>query len=85
MVRSKEAGRDDFGSRGAYRPKHAKPRRHQPRASYPGNQASDLAEGEGSTGLLGAPVRRNDAYGQASIGQVRRDQAAATERDHSVG
>lgn len=84
MVRSKEAGRDDFGSRGAYRPKHAKPRRHLSRASYPGNQASDLAEGAEPTGPLGAPVGRYDAYGQASIGQVRHDQAAAMERDHSV-
>lgn len=84
VVRSKEAGRD-VGSRGAYRPRHAKPRRHQAPVGYPGDQVSGLAEGEEPTGHLEAPGRRNDAYGQGSIGQVRRDQAASVGRDRSVG
>jgi hypothetical protein len=84
VVRSKEAHRDELGFWGAYRPRHAKPRRHQARAGYPGDQASALVEGE-PTGQLDAPGRGNDAHGPASISQVLRDQAASFVRDHTIG
>lgn len=84
VLRSKEAGRDELGARPAYRPRHAKPRRHQPPGDYPGNQASVLGHGPGPAGQTESPGRGNEAFDPAPISQLR-DQAATIARDHSLG
>jgi hypothetical protein len=83
VARSKEAGRDDFGSRSAYRPRHAKRKGHHPRTPYPVDHMPALAAGQGSAGQFEPPGPGADASAPASLGQTVRDRAGPFARDRS--
>jgi hypothetical protein len=81
VARSREAGRDDFGPRPAYRPRHAKRKGHRPRTPYPVDHLPALAAGPGPAGQFEAPGAGSDAT--APIRQVVRERAVSFARDRS--
>jgi hypothetical protein len=83
VARNREAGRNDFGSRSAYRPRHAKRKGHNPRTPYPVDHLPSLAAGQGPAAQFEASGAGTDP--PASIGQVIGERAATLAGDRSRG
>ena len=83
VARGREAGRDDFGPRLAYRPRHAKRKGHNPRTLYRLDPMPALAPGQGPAAQFEPPVRGSDAEAPGSVGQVIADGGAAFGPDGS--
>jgi hypothetical protein len=83
VVGSTEAGHDDFGSRSAYQPRHAKSRRDQLPTGCRGDQMHTLAAGEGLAGQFGVPGYRGEDYAPMPIRRGLRSRAATFVRTRS--